>query len=199
VGAGPVYRHADRTYILLFFPLLAVPSVLLSLLVLLIPLSPQTFSDHSSQIPLSATCIMASVDEKAAVVSQHESPAVSQHENVPQDASRLEQATHDIDHGLSPAEQRHIIRRIDRRLVVMLGVMYCVSLMDRTNMSAAAIAGMRVELNLVNNNHYVSNPPHTGAPCLALARFVSCFVFCYWFSLGMAALDLSLSDTFLRR
>lgn len=29
----------------------------------------------------------------------------------------------------SPAEQRKIIHRIDRRLVITLGVMYCVSLM----------------------------------------------------------------------
>ncbi|KAH7309515.1 major facilitator superfamily transporter [Stachybotrys elegans] len=97
---------------------------------------------------------MASVDEKAAVFSQHESPAVSQHENASRDASHLEGATQDVDHGLTPAEQRHIIRRIDKRLVVMLGAMYCVSLMDRTNMSAAAIAGMREELHLVNNNNY---------------------------------------------
>lgn len=31
----------------------------------------------------------------------------------------------------SPQEQRRIIGRIDRRLVTTVGVMYCVSLMDR--------------------------------------------------------------------
>lgn len=41
----------------------------------------------------------------------------------------------------TPAEQRKIIHRIDRRLVVTVGVLYCISLMDRTNLSAAAIAG----------------------------------------------------------
>jgi hypothetical protein len=46
-------------------------------------------------------------------------------------------------------EQRKIIHRIDRRLVVTVGVLYCISLMDRTNLSAAAIAGMTVELKLV--------------------------------------------------
>ncbi|CBX97915.1 hypothetical protein IAQ61_000905 [Plenodomus lingam] len=45
-------------------------------------------------------------------------------------------------------EQRKIIHRIDRRLVVTVGVLYCVSLMDRTNLSAAAIAGMNAELKL---------------------------------------------------
>jgi hypothetical protein len=39
------------------------------------------------------------------------------------------------------AEQKHIIRRIDRRLVTTLGVLYCASLMDRTNLGSAAIAG----------------------------------------------------------
>ena len=53
--------------------------------------------------------------------------------------------THD---EFTPQEQRKIIRRIDRRLVVTVGAMYCVSLMDRTNMSAANIAGMSVELDL---------------------------------------------------
>ena len=38
-------------------------------------------------------------------------------------------------------EQKKIIHRIDRRLVVTVGVLYCISLMDRTNLSAAAIAG----------------------------------------------------------
>ncbi|KAL9947561.1 hypothetical protein D7B24_006452 [Verticillium nonalfalfae] len=58
------------------------------------------------------------------------------------------------DHGFTPEEQRKIIRRVDRRLVVIVGLMYCVSLMDRTNLSAAAIAGMNVELNLIVQNRY---------------------------------------------
>lgn len=59
------------------------------------------------------------------------------------------------DHGFSPHEQRRIMRRIDRRLVVTVGAMYCVSLMDRTNMSAANIAGMSAELSLDVNYRYV--------------------------------------------
>jgi hypothetical protein len=39
------------------------------------------------------------------------------------------------------AERRKIIGRIDRRLVLTLGILYCTSLMDRTNLSSAAIAG----------------------------------------------------------
>ncbi|TIC90303.1 putative transporter C11D3.18C [Colletotrichum higginsianum] len=60
----------------------------------------------------------------------------------------------DIDAGFTPEEQRKIIRRIDRRLVVTVGAMYCVSLMDRTNLSAAAIAGMTKELSLQIDNRY---------------------------------------------
>ena len=38
-------------------------------------------------------------------------------------------------------QQRKIMHRIDRRLVLTLGAMYRISLMDRTNLSAANIAG----------------------------------------------------------
>ncbi len=41
----------------------------------------------------------------------------------------------------TPEEQRKIVHRVDRRLVTLLGLLYCVSLMDRTNLSAANIAG----------------------------------------------------------
>jgi len=44
--------------------------------------------------------------------------------------------------AFTPAEQRKIMHRIDRRLVLTLGAMYCISLMDRTNLSAANIAGL---------------------------------------------------------
>ncbi|KAI9801542.1 MAG: hypothetical protein M1825_003221 [Sarcosagium campestre] len=57
-------------------------------------------------------------------------------------------ATDDLLEELSPAEQRRIIHRVDRRLVITTGAMYCISLMDRTNLSAAVIAGMTEELRL---------------------------------------------------
>ena len=47
----------------------------------------------------------------------------------------------EYDSGFTPEEERKIIHRVDRRLVVTVGVLYCISLMDRTNLSAAAIAG----------------------------------------------------------
>lgn len=41
----------------------------------------------------------------------------------------------------TPAEQKKIIHRVDRRLVTTLGILYCCSLMDRTNLGSANIAG----------------------------------------------------------
>jgi MFS transporter, ACS family, DAL5 transporter family protein len=41
----------------------------------------------------------------------------------------------------TPAEEKKLIRRIDRRLVTALGLLYMCSLMDRTNLSIANIAG----------------------------------------------------------
>lgn len=43
----------------------------------------------------------------------------------------------DEDEEFSYEEQRKIVHRIDRRLVVILGLMYCVSLIDRGNMPNA--------------------------------------------------------------
>jgi len=47
----------------------------------------------------------------------------------------------DWDEEYSLPEQRKIIHRIDRRLISMTGLAYCVSMIDRTNLSMAAVAG----------------------------------------------------------
>jgi hypothetical protein len=57
------------------------------------------------------------------------------------------------DFGFSLAEQRRITRQVDRRLVLTVGAMYCVSLMDRTNLGAANIAGMAKDLELIGNRY----------------------------------------------
>jgi hypothetical protein len=41
----------------------------------------------------------------------------------------------------TPEEQKKIIFRIDCRLVLTLGFLYMISLMDRTNLGSASIAG----------------------------------------------------------
>jgi len=58
------------------------------------------------------------------------------------------QQTHTYDEYLNEfteEEGRKIIHRVDRRLVTVVGIMYCISLMDRTNLGAAVIAGYAVE------------------------------------------------------
>lgn len=47
----------------------------------------------------------------------------------------------DVDEEFTYKEQRKIIHRVDKRLVTTCGLGYCISLMDRTNTSMAAIAG----------------------------------------------------------
>ena len=66
----------------------------------------------------------------------------------------------------SEEETRSIIRRIDRRLVTTVGALYCVSLMDRTNLSAASIAGMNVDLMLIDNRYV--RPYHHSKPLMAI-------------------------------
>ncbi|KAI0115890.1 major facilitator superfamily domain-containing protein [Nemania sp. FL0031] len=52
-------------------------------------------------------------------------------------------------------EAKKIIHRIDRRLLVTIGFMYCVSLIDRTNVSFAAIAGLANDLVLTGNRYSI--------------------------------------------
>lgn len=46
-----------------------------------------------------------------------------------------------IINSFSEPEKRRITRKVDYRLVTTLGILYCASLMDRTNLGSAAIAG----------------------------------------------------------
>ncbi|KAL9584587.1 MAG: hypothetical protein Q9212_002021 [Teloschistes hypoglaucus] len=54
----------------------------------------------------------------------------------------------DEDQVYSYREQKAIIHRVDRRLVVMCGFLYCFSLIDRGNLGNASIAGMTKALQL---------------------------------------------------
>ncbi|KAJ5473248.1 hypothetical protein N7475_002814 [Penicillium sp. IBT 31633x] len=58
-----------------------------------------------------------------------------------------------IINSFSPDEQKKLTRRIDIRLVVTLGCLYCVSLLDRTNLGAASVAGMQTALNMNQSNN----------------------------------------------
>lgn len=59
----------------------------------------------------------------------------------------------DLSGGFTPTEQKRIIRHIDRRLTFVVGIMYCASVMDRTNMGYANIAGMGTELVLTGTRY----------------------------------------------
>ncbi|ORY63356.1 major facilitator superfamily transporter [Pseudomassariella vexata] len=63
----------------------------------------------------------------------------------------------DWENEFPPEVQKRILWRIDRRLITTVGFMYCVSLMDRTNLSAANIAGMATELSLVGNRYSIAS------------------------------------------
>ncbi|KAI0436339.1 major facilitator superfamily domain-containing protein [Xylaria telfairii] len=53
------------------------------------------------------------------------------------------------------SEAKRVVHRIDRRLLVTIGFMYCVSLIDRTNISFAAIAGLAQDLVLTGNRYSI--------------------------------------------
>ncbi|KAI9373919.1 major facilitator superfamily domain-containing protein [Aspergillus egyptiacus] len=69
-------------------------------------------------------------------------------ENVESVAATKQAVDIDEDEEYTYAEQRKIIHRVDRRLVIICGAAYCISLMDRTNVSVAAITGMMEDLEL---------------------------------------------------
>jgi hypothetical protein len=104
--------------------------------------------------------------DRVAIMTTTQPSLTADQDNKVQHISHLENGQHSDDekksleddplHYFTPEEQKKIIHRLDRRLVVVVGVMYCVSLMDRTNLSNAAIAGMNKELEMDVENRYVS-------------------------------------------
>merc|ERR1711881_237191 len=60
----------------------------------------------------------------------------------------------DDDPVYSYKEQRKIIHRLDRRLITIAGIIYMNSLMDRSNLPNAAIAGMLVDLKMNQGFRY---------------------------------------------
>ncbi|PGH20098.1 hypothetical protein AJ80_03666 [Polytolypa hystricis UAMH7299] len=72
------------------------------------------------------------------------------------------------DTGFTEQEQKNIMRRIDYRVIVPLGAMYCVSLIDRGNLPNASIAGMNVDLDLSVGYRYST---------IALVFFVTYTIF----------------------
>ncbi|KJF61342.1 phthalate transporter [Coccidioides immitis RS] len=68
-----------------------------------------------------------------------------------EDGSKLDSESNE---AFTPKEAASLRRRIDLRLIPALGFMYGISLMDRKNVSNAAIAGMRTDLSLLEGYRY---------------------------------------------
>ncbi|KAF3032856.1 hypothetical protein E8E12_002344 [Didymella heteroderae] len=86
---------------------------------------------------------MSLVDEKA---------GITEIERVDSAESKL---NNDRINTFTPEEQKKIIRKVDLRLIPTLGFMYCVSLMDRTNLGVAMVAGMGIDLKLTGERYSI--------------------------------------------
>ncbi|KAI0486785.1 major facilitator superfamily domain-containing protein [Xylaria cf. heliscus] len=81
----------------------------------------------------------------------NESDKGAQFENI----ERAQPVISDEEDEFTEREARKIVHKIDRRLLVTIGFMYCVSLIDRTNISFAAIAGLAEDLVLTGNRYSI--------------------------------------------
>lgn len=59
-----------------------------------------------------------------------------------------------VEDEFDPHREKKLIRRIDRRLLPILGGLYSIALIDRINVSAARVAGMDADLGLSIGNRY---------------------------------------------
>ena len=75
-------------------------------------------------------------DERASDDSKHSMDGLNADR-----ASDTRSSDLDDDSVYSVKEQRKIIHRVDRRLVITCGLIYCFSLIDRGNLGNASIAG----------------------------------------------------------
>ncbi|KAF4760140.1 hypothetical protein HAV15_006746 [Penicillium sp. str.  len=85
-------------------------------------------------------------------MSQSKDEKPSSMENV-EDINQPASNNVDWDEEYSPSEQHKIIHRIDRRLILMSGLAYCISMIDRTNLGMAAVAGMTDDLKLAGTRY----------------------------------------------
>ncbi|KAF3010319.1 hypothetical protein E8E14_006752 [Neopestalotiopsis sp. 37M] len=90
---------------------------------------------------------MASTVEKDSTVAVHDTTTNDE-------KGTQTQPDVDWDEEYSLEEQRKIIHKVDRRLLIILGLIQAVSFLDRANMSNAAVAGMTKDLQLGVSNRY---------------------------------------------
>jgi hypothetical protein len=86
--------------------------------------------------------------EKIGVLADAEAPlpALSQYQTNYEDEKIdfLVQQDPDADEEYTLAEQRKIIHKVDKRLLILLGLMQAVSFLDRANISNAEVAGYEI-------------------------------------------------------
>lgn len=92
---------------------------------------------------MSEIITQSKLDESKEIVE-----TIAQVDTANSDQSKHHSDTDAILASFTPAEEKKIMRKVDLYLVPMLGALYLVSLLDRTNLGAAAIAGMTKELHL---------------------------------------------------
>lgn len=86
-------------------------------------------------------------------VDSKEKPVVSHVENTdglkPTESNYAYAGGEDAsDRQYDKAFEKRVIRKIDIRLLIILGALYSIALIDRTNLSAARVAGMAKDLRL---------------------------------------------------
>lgn len=87
--------------------------------------------------------------------------ATNYSESIPTKAHELEISSADhIEFQTERDNEKHLdkklVRRIDFHLLPWLCLLYALSLIDRTNISSAKIAGMSEDLNLIGNRYSVA-------------------------------------------
>ncbi|CCF49372.1 hypothetical protein NDA11_000400 [Ustilago hordei] len=92
-------------------------------------------------------------DEKEAIGYPIQPNTLTKDTQVSHDAE-ANQITEDINSGFDIAEVKRVRKKIDRRLLPILGAIYSIALIDRTNLSAARIAGAGVDLKLTAGTNY---------------------------------------------
>lgn len=101
----------------------------------------------------------AGYDERA--MYPVEKPETSFSDKLDEPHSDLDVNRHyeDIDEGYDPAFIKRVTRKIDLRLIPILSLMYCISLIDRTNLSITRAANemrMNKELELIGNRYSIA-------------------------------------------
>lgn len=82
------------------------------------------------------------------------SPDPYQHKTIDPEGEQFAHGRN-IDEGFDPHEVNRTVRKVDMRLIPILSAMYCISLIDRTNLSLARAANklqMNWDLDLANKD-----------------------------------------------